>query len=68
MFKRLEDGRVIIAGGEKHPGENIIDVARTDPKFLSWAWRECGIGLPSDLFSEIVEVMRSNGVPFGRKR
>jgi hypothetical protein len=67
MFKRLEDGRIIL-NGAKHLGENIIDVARTDPNYLRFAWRDCGVGLPPDLFSEIVDVMKTNGVPFARPR
>lgn len=67
MFKRLEDGRIVL-GGVKHLGEDIVDVARNDPNYLRFAWKDCGIGLPSDLFSEIVEVMRTNGVPFTTPR
>ena len=68
FFKWLENGEIIINGGRKYPGRNIVDVAREDPKFLHWAWKERGIGLPSDLFSAIEDVMRTNGVPFKRPK
>lgn len=67
FFKWLEDGSIVINGGKKHPGEDITKLARSDPKFLSWALRERGVGLPSELFAAVEEIMRTNGVPFVKK-
>lgn len=63
LFKRAEDGSVRLCGS-KHAGKTVDEVAREDPKYLRWAWRDCTVGLPLDVYEEIEMTMKVNGVPF----
>lgn len=66
FFKKLGE-RVVFASG-RHAGEDIVKVAREDPKYLQWARRDRTIGLPLNLFEFIENVMLSNSVPFSNRK
>jgi hypothetical protein len=68
FFRRAGDGNIVFGPSSKHKGERIEDVAKSDPNYLRWSWKERTVGLPTDIFEKIGEVMETFGVSFTRKK
>jgi len=67
FFRRAENGSIVFTTqSQKHKGHSIEDVARTDPNYLRWAWRDRTVGLPTEVFEKIGEVMETFGISFTR--
>jgi hypothetical protein len=50
----------------RHAGETVDAVAKTDPGYVAWAWRQDGIS--DDMFYAIDDAARSNGVQTEKQR
>lgn len=68
FFKRTKDGSIILTSrSKKHPGKSFEEIARIDPGYLRWVWREQTTGVP-DILEKIGEVMTSFGISFTQSK
>jgi hypothetical protein len=52
--------------GNKHCGEPIEKVARSDPSYLCWAWREASGFEDPEVFHLLDDVARKHGIDTDR--